>query len=103
MAVGCLQDGLYNLEDIESENYRKIIFLIEQLKLLAKHKQGRHYSPEMTIMSYRIRTASTAAYKVLLDENILCLPSLTTLSKVTRRCIQCFCICCSETVNTKFI
>ena len=43
MAVGCLQDGLYNLEDTESENYRKIIFLIEHLKLLAKHKKGRHY------------------------------------------------------------
>jgi hypothetical protein len=48
-------------------------------------KDAMHYSPEMTIMSYRIRTSSTVAYKILLEENILCLPSLITLSKVTRR------------------
>jgi len=36
-------------------------------------------------MSYRIRATSTAVYKAVVDENILCLPSLTTLSKVTRR------------------
>ena len=85
MAVGSLQDGLENIEDQQSDGYRKIIFIIEQLKLLSKHKQGRHYSPELTIMSYRIRAVSTAAYKALLDDNVLCLPSLTTLSKVSRR------------------
>jgi hypothetical protein len=36
-------------------------------------------------MSFRISAASSAAYKVLLEENVLCLPSLTTLQKVTRR------------------
>jgi len=86
MAISCLEDGLENVDETESaECHRKISFLIEQLKLLNTKKFGRHYTPELTIMSFRIQAASTAAYKVLLDENVLCLPSASTLQKVTRR------------------
>ena len=47
-------------------------------------KYGRHYSPQLTISSYMIYAASSAAYAVLKEENVLCLPSTSTLKKVTR-------------------
>ena len=85
MAVNCLENGLESLDENESDEYRKISFFIEQIKLVSKHKFGRHYSPQLTIMSFRISAASSAAYEALLNENVVCLPSLTTLQKVTRR------------------
>ena len=85
MAISSLKNGLENLEDSQSDEHRKISFIIEQLKLLHKHKQGRHYSPELTVMAYRINAISPAAYNLLLDENILCLPSKSTLSRITKR------------------
>jgi hypothetical protein len=36
-------------------------------------------------MSYRIHAASSAAYNVLLGEDVLCLPSKSTLKRVTKR------------------
>ena len=85
MAINCLESGLDNLEDSQSDEYRKISFIIEQLRLLLKQKQGRHYSPQLTVMAYRLNAASAAAYNLLQDENILCLPSKSTLTKITRR------------------
>jgi len=84
-AVAVLEAALDNLPDRDSEEFRKISFLKEQLQLLVKNKYGRHYSPQLTIFSFMIHAASSAAYSVLLEENILCLPSAATLKKVTRR------------------
>ena len=58
---------------------------MEQLQLVLKLKHGRHYTPELTIFAFMIHAASPAAYQVLSDENVLCLPSTNTLKKVTRR------------------
>ena len=77
-AVDCLQDA-------DSEQYRQQRFVTEQLRLLMKHKYGRHYSPELAIFAFMIHATSPAAYRVLLEENVLCLPSTNTLKKVTRR------------------
>jgi hypothetical protein len=85
MAVDCLQSALETVDDSDSDEHRQVSFIIEQLKLLSKQKHGRHYSPQLTIMSYRIFASSSAAYHVLLEENVLCLPFKTTLQKVTRR------------------
>src|SRR6218665_1134103 len=74
-------DGL----DEDSEEHKKISFITEQLKLLSKKKYGRVYSAKLVILSYLIHAASPAAYVVLRDQNILSLPTTTTLRKVTRR------------------
>lgn len=84
-AVECLRSSLHRFDDVECEKYRKLFFLVEQLELLSQNKYGRHYSPQLVIVSYLISAASTAAYDVLLNENVLSLPSKKTLSKVTRR------------------
>jgi len=84
-AVSVLKRSLENLDETDGDEYRKISFVIEQLQLLLTDKYGRHYSPQLMIMSFRIRSASNAAYKALLDENVLCIPSTSTLEKVTRR------------------
>jgi len=85
MAISCLEIGMDNLEDIDSEEYKKLNFTVEQLKLLTKQKYGRHYSPQLTIFAFMIHAASAAAYDVLLDEKLLCIPSTSTLRKVTKR------------------
>ena len=84
-AVQSLEAGLEQLEDRECVECRKIHFIVEQLRLLMKQKYGRHYSPQLTIVAYLIYSSSPAAYDVLYEENVLCLPSTSTLKKVTRR------------------
>ena len=89
-AVQALKNGLKlskadSKQDIDEEEHRKLKFLIEQLELLVKHKQGRHYSPKLTIFSYLIYSCSPSAYETLRNADILCLPSTSTLRKITRR------------------
>jgi len=83
-AVKCLTDHIDTLDD-SSEEYRKLSFILEQLQLTAKNKYKRHYSPQLTVFSYIVHATSSAAYEVLLEQNVLCLPSVNTLSKVTRQ------------------
>jgi len=84
IAVNVLRRCRENMDD-DSDEDRKLSFVIEQLQLLSTIKYSRSYSPQLTIMSYMISAASSAAYNVLLDDNVLCLPSKSTLKKVTRR------------------
>ena len=85
MAVNELQKALDCVQDSDSEQHMKLRFITEQLHLLMKQKYGRHYSPELTIFAFMIHAAGPAAYRVLQEENVLCLPSTNTLKKVTRR------------------
>ena len=85
IATSVLKKSLEQLDETDGDEYRKISFIIEQLQLLFTDKYARHYSPQLMIMSFRIRSASNAAYTALLDENVLCMPSACTLEKVTRR------------------
>jgi len=84
-AIAVLDSALETLPDTESEEFRKVSFITEQLQLVVKKKYGRHYSPQLTVFSFMIHAATSAAYNVLLDEDILCLPSTSTLKKVTRK------------------
>jgi len=61
------------VDDHDCDKYRKISFIVEPLKLSLQSKYGRHYY-----------ATSSAAYTVLKDEKVLCLPSTSTLKKVTR-------------------
>lgn len=84
MAVDLLDKCLDDVED-DDDKHRHIRFLTDQIRLALKIKYCRVYSPQLLIMSYRLHAASAAAYRVMLNENVLCLPSITTLKKVTRR------------------
>jgi len=85
IAITVLETALDNLPDRDSDEHRKIAFVTEQLCLIMENKFGRHYSPQLTTFAVMIHAASSAAYNMLLEENILCLPSTTTLKKVTRK------------------
>ena len=85
MAISVLERGLDNIDGSASEEFRRIGFLVEQLKLVTKRKLGRHYTPELTILAFMIHASSPASHDVIVDENILCLPSTSTLKEVTRR------------------
>ena len=84
MAIYCLKSGM-NTMDEEQDECRKLQFLIEQLELITTNKYGRHYSPQLAVLCYMIHATSAAAFTVLRDENILCLPSANTLRKVSSR------------------
>ena len=68
MAVSVLQLSLQNIESSDSEEYRRLSFLIEQLKLLAFPKPARTYSPQLAIWSYLIFASSSAAYNTILTK-----------------------------------
>jgi hypothetical protein len=84
IAIKCLEEHLESLDE-ESDEHRRQSFIMEQLKLSKKSKYKRHYSPQLTILAYIIHASSSAAYQVLLQQNVLCLPTPKTLSKVTRQ------------------
>ena len=84
MATTVLTECIETLEE-DSDEHRKISFIIEQLQLIRRQKFGRQYSPHLTILAYMVNAASSAAYRVLRDEAILCLPSVSTLKKINRR------------------
>ena len=83
-AVNSLESSKNHFDD-NDEKSRIISFIIEQLQLLSTTKYGRHYSPEINVFAYVIHATSAAAYQVLLDQKLLCLPSVSTLKKITRR------------------
>ena len=85
MAVRQLKDSMRNFSDAESDERKKLGFIIEQLQLMTRNKFGRSYSPEMTIFAYMVHATSPAAYSLLQESKALSLPSLTTLKKVTKR------------------
>jgi len=84
-AVSILQSAKENMPEPDSEQFRKVDLIIEQLRLLLQKKHGGQYSPELTLFAYMIMACSSAAYNVLLQENILSLPSVSTLKKITRK------------------
>ena len=67
----CLKMALRSIDDDQDE-FRMIEFIIEQVKLIAKLKYGRHYSAQLTIFSYIVYTSSSSAYATLLGEKVLC-------------------------------
>jgi hypothetical protein len=84
VALKCLEEYLTTLDDT-SDNHRRISFVVEQLNLGTKNKYARHYSPELIIFSYLLHSSSPSAYTTLLEQTVVCLPSVKTLSKVTRQ------------------
>jgi Transposase protein len=87
MAVAILETSLEQMDGDDDEQ-RRLKFMIEQLKLASQTKFARVYSPQQLIFSYRLHAASPAAYRVLQNEDVLYLPSITTLKKVTRKLNQ---------------
>ncbi len=89
-AVSCLVDFLSadppeELPDEEQELRRKVAFLLEQLKLSLLKPKGRRYTPELLIFAYILNAKSAAAYRELLAQNMLSLPSQRLLNKLTNR------------------
>ena len=58
-------------------------FLLEQVQLLFTNKQRRRYSMNLLLLSYIIHATSAKAYERLIEEQVLMLPSVKTLRKIT--------------------
>ena len=66
----------------ESDTYQKWSFHLEQLQLSLKKKKARKYTPELLAMSMMWKNTSPALYRQLLEEDILCLPSVSYLQRL---------------------
>ena len=64
---------------------RFLKFMLEQVNLLFKSKNNRRYSIELLMFAYVIHATSPRAYERLLEEDILVLPSVKTLKKITMK------------------
>ena len=83
-----INDAITILEEIssdKSENEKKIHFLIEQLDLIKYQRRGRRYSSFMIANAYLIYAYSTSTYKIILAQDILCMPSVRTLQNLASR------------------
>ena len=68
------------------DDYQKkktLNFILEQLKLLFITKKQRRYSVEMLVMFYIMHATCSKAYERLYQEQIIILPSVKTLRKIT--------------------
>ena len=74
-----------SLLENDDPNWVRCSFLIEQLELLLCNKHARIYSPDLIILSYLIFSTSSSTYKLLLEQQVLLLPSESTLKKITRK------------------
>ena len=77
-------------------------FILEQLKLLFITKKQRRYSVEMLVMSYIMHATSSKAYERLCQEQIIILPSVKTLRKITMNLDQRTGLDDSDYLNIRF-
>ena len=50
-----------------------------------KKKFSKTHSPELSIFAFLLYSTSATAYRILLDQDLLSLPSICTLNKITRK------------------
>ena len=98
---------LYLIEkyiDLCQDDYKKkpLNFILEQLKLLFITKKQRRYSVEMLVMSYIMHATSSKAYERLCQEQIIILPSVKTLRKITMNLDQRTGLDDSDYLNIRF-
>ena len=77
-AISCLSK--YSESCDESS---KINFLIEQIRLLTMSKHHRSYSPSLLVTASTWNSISPRCYKQILQDDILILPSLSTLYRIS--------------------
>ena len=90
--------------DLCQDDYKKkpLNFILEQLKLLFITKKQRRYSVEMLVMFYIMHATSSKAYERLCQEQIIILPSVKTLRKITMNLDQRTGLDDSDYLNIRF-
>jgi hypothetical protein len=68
---------------MEEEEQKRMSFLIEQLGLCTRHVNNRRYSPYLTACAITWQSTSPALYHQLLQENVLVLPTVRYLKKLS--------------------
>ncbi len=61
----------------------KLKFISEQLALAGVKKNGRRYSPDLLACAMMWKCTSTALYKQILQQELICLPSLSHLTRLS--------------------
>ena len=69
----------------EKENAKRTFsFALEQIKLSLVDPKQRRYSPGLLACAMMWQNTSTALYKLLLSEKVLCLPSIRHLKRLSK-------------------
>ena len=72
------------LEMTENDQlFRLLVFIREQMELMYKSKNQRRYFIELLMMAYIVQATSPRAYERLIEEQVLTLPAVKTLKKIT--------------------
>ena len=72
------EDALIELKkSLQDDSFKSVDFLIEQLQLIRLPPNRRRYFKLSTVFAYLIWTASSSAYRALLEKEILILPTAT--------------------------
>ena len=77
-------ESLQLLVDSEDDDV-KMKFLCEQFSLQQRSLNNRRYSASLLSVSLLIFSHSPSAYRAILEEDILCLPSERTLKRMTSK------------------
>ena len=72
-------------ECVNGAESRQVGFFIEQLKLLQKSRSSRRYSPELLVFASMLFSASSGCYERLLQLDVLSLPSIKTLRRISKK------------------
>lgn len=76
--------GYIDGSDPDTDKHRSVAFFLEQLQLLDLPKNRRRYSPALLLFAFSIYSSGPASYRALLSQNVLTLPSVGLLNKLTR-------------------
>ena len=71
-------------EAMDESVIKRLLFLCEQLKLSVTSAKGRRYSNSLLALSAMWESTSTSLYKLILEDNVLCLPSLKWIQRLSR-------------------
>ena len=70
-------------EDTNPDLIKKIQFITEQLRLCKSSKHGRKYSTKFILTTLQWMKTSPALYRLMLEEDVLTLPSMSYLQRLS--------------------
>uniref|UniRef100_A0A1I8H379 THAP-type domain-containing protein n=1 Tax=Macrostomum lignano TaxID=282301 RepID=A0A1I8H379_9PLAT len=82
-AIDCLCNLLEESNDSATPLMQQIQFIVEQLRLRCQAKEARRYSPGLIVFAMVLKSTSSACYQVLLDQDLLVLPSVRRLTAIS--------------------
>lgn len=82
--VDLIEEYVESQSSLSDEKYQKLQFIMEQLTLIDKDRPSVRYSISLMTTSYLWYCHSSGCYRNILDSQLLSLPSIRTLQRLTK-------------------